>query len=256
MTDPSAEAQREAIAAAFGRDLDPLAEYAEQLERIDDDLDPFELFIELELSTRGLTEFTIEDYRRVFDEWREHMAEEGRHPAYPHEEHVRRFIHRLQEKGNQTNTILKKLAKFAGAYEYWQKDAAFPHPQDYDPIQMAIDSTALDSPEKKEPPRISIADLREIMEGVTRIRDRAIIAMQLKLGMRCGEIANVQLGDVHIQNPELAKHYPEAGSDDRLDGGRTRYSSRLETSATGTSRDAPECSRSTTNSAGCYSGIS
>ena len=218
MTDPSAEAQREAIAAAFGRDLDPLAEFAEQLERVDDDLDPFDLFIEFDLETRGLADFTIEDYRRVFDEWREHMIEENRHPACPNEEHVRRFIHRLQDKGNQSNTILKKLAKISGAYEYWQKDTAFPHPQDYDPIQMAIDSTPLESPEKKEPPRIPIPELREVMETVTRIRDRAIIALQLKLGMRCGEVANIQLPEVHIANPELEKHYPEAGSHERLSG--------------------------------------
>lgn len=130
---------------------------------------------------------------------------------------MKAFIRRQRNTGNQVSTIRKKLAKLAGAYEYWQKDAAFPHPQDYGPIQLAIDSTSFDSTDSKEPPRIAVSELRAIMDTVTNIRVRAIVGLQLKLGLRSGEVVNIQISDLHIENAELDKHYPDLGSNPEVE---------------------------------------
>lgn len=216
-TSPTVEAQREAVAAAFDRDLDPLADIAIQLDRMDDDFDPFELFVAFDLENRGVTDSTIEDYRRVFRQWSEFMATQERHPACPNETHVKGFIYNELDEGNQANTIRKKISKLQTAYGYWQKDAAFPHPQDFDPFQLALDSVKFPETRKKEPPRIPIPELRNIVSNAGPIRDRAIVGLQLKLGLRCGEVVNIRLPEVSIDDAELDTYYPDMGTHPRLD---------------------------------------
>ena len=45
----------------------------------------------------------------------------------------------------------------------------------------------------KEPPRISVEELRNIVADVKHVRDRAFIVAQLKLGLRSSEIANIKI---------------------------------------------------------------
>jgi integrase/recombinase XerD len=222
MTDtPDAEAttdaQRAELAAAFGQELDPLAEYEATFQQAD--ADPFALFTAEVLATRDIAARTREGYDRVFRQWREFMADQGRHPACPSEGHVKGFArHELDTKDNHPDTVKEKLRKLNNAYTYWQDDPTFPHPQDYNPISLAKTKVTFADVESKEPPRIPLADLRDVLEGVTHVRDRAIIALQLKLGLRATEVCNLQLSDIDIQNADLRAHYPELGSNPRLEG--------------------------------------
>jgi integrase len=198
MTD--VDKQRQEIAAAFGRDLDPLAQFAGGLESMDADL--FELFIMEVLDTRDIAASTKRDYRRVFRQWREHMAEEGRHPACPSEEQVKSFIANQLGNGNSTGTVKNKVRKVSSAYNYWQSDAAFPHPQDFDPFKSAMDKVSFPSGAKKQPPKITISELRSVLEDVTNIRARAIIGLQFKLGLRRGEVRNIKLSEISLATRE------------------------------------------------------
>lgn len=216
-TETSVDEQRAALADAFGRELDPLAEFAPTFDAAD--LDPFDLFMTERIEPRDLADHTRETYRRAFEQWGEFMAEQGRNPACPSEGHVKGFVRHLRtDLGNHPRTVKMKLQKLGSAYEYWQEDAAFPHKQDYNPITSAKEKVNLDAPPTKDPPRLPVDDLREILAGVKHIRERAVIATQLKLGLRAGEVANIQLADVAIQNAELREHYPDIGTNPRLDG--------------------------------------
>lgn len=215
MSEESAEqirGQRQEIAAAFGRDLDPLGQFADELAGMDADL--FELFIMEVLDTRDIAASTKQDYRRVFEQWREHMVHEERHPACPSEEHAKSFIGKELDKGNGTGTVKNKIRKLSSAYNYWQGDAAFPHPQDFDPFKSAMSKVSFPKGKKKQPPKLALAELRSALEDVTNLRSRAIIGLQLKLGLRRGEVRNIKLSDVSLQNQEV---YSEVGSHPRLD---------------------------------------
>ncbi|MFB6310159.1 MAG: tyrosine-type recombinase/integrase [Salinirussus sp.] len=206
--DNDADAQRAEIAAAFGQDLDPLAEYKTAFERMD--ADPFDLFLADVMSTKDRSERTLDGYVRTFRQWRAFMAERDRHPACPSEGHVKAFIRReLEERDNRPATIKNKLHRLNRVYRYWQDDPAFPHPQDYNPIKLAKSKMDFSEKAKKEPPRIPIEDLRNILAEVTHIRDRAIIVTQLKLGLRATEVCNLKLSEVCIENVEARRHYPE-----------------------------------------------
>ena len=210
------DVQHAEFAAAFDRDLDPLAEFETTFEGLD--ADPFDLFVNDVLASRDLVDETHEHYDRTFRQWREFMAEEGRHPACPSVSHVKSFMrHQRDVEGNHPGTIQDKLQRLSAVYEWWQDEPAFPHPRDFDPISSAQQKVNLEKPEKKEPPRISVEELRDLLSNVTHVRDRAIIVAQLKLGLRVSELCNIQLAEVDIQNTELQNHYPDLGSHPMLD---------------------------------------
>lgn len=123
----------------------------------------------------------------------------------------------LEDKENHPATVKEKLRKLNEAYEYWQADLIFPHPDDYNPVKVARLKIRFDAPETKEPPRIPLDELREILSSMTSIRDQAIIVIQLKLGLRASELSNIKLAEVSLQNAEVRKHYPELGTHPMLE---------------------------------------
>lgn len=213
----STRAQRELLAETFDQTLDPLAEYAEPL--AETGVDPFGLYVTEVLNKREIAPRTRELHRTLYNQWREHMAQEGRHPACPSEEHVKRFIEtERDERGNAPVTIKEKLRKLTKAYEYWQQEPSFPHPPDYNPFVLAREKVALESREQKKPPRIPTSDLQEFIQSVDMIRARTIIATQLKLGLRATELCNITIGELAIDDSDLEQHYPQLGSHPLLDG--------------------------------------
>lgn len=205
---------RQELADTLGRSLDPLAEFEQQIKTTfaTRDIDPLDIAYANVVESRDVTERTRNEYDRVFRQWREHMHQQGRHPACPSEEHVHAFIEVEREtKGNADETIVSKLERLNVAYEYWQDDPAFPHPQAYNPFRLAKQQTDFSKEPPKEPPRIPITELRDIVGAVTDIRDLAIITLQLKLGLRATELCNLRVSDLSLANDELKRHYDRLG---------------------------------------------
>ncbi|QLD85288.1 site-specific integrase [Natronomonas halophila] len=208
---PSVEDRRAELAETFDRNLDPLAKHAEKF--TESDVDPFELFQVEILQRQNYRESTRAGYRRLIGQWRDHMAEHGRHPACPNEKHVRSFAeYCLEERENQPDTVRTKLRRLTNIYQYWQSDSVFPHPRDFNPFVVVLSKMDLQRPEVKDPPRIPIPKLRTMLASVTHLRDRAIIATQLKLGLRASELCNLQIGDFNLESAELKQAYPELGT--------------------------------------------
>jgi len=210
------------VADAFGQTLDPLAEFEEEFTELG--LDPFHPFTEQILRVQDLHDDTLRNYRSVFEDWTGHMDRVGRHPACPSDAHVVQFIEwqlAPDTEGGEDNhprTVKGKLRKLNRAYEFWQDTAAFPHPQDYNPFKLAREKVNLDNPDSKEHRRLPVEELQEMMESVTHLRERAIIGFQFKLGLRAGEVSNIKLSDLSLQNAGIQTHYPEMGSERRLEG--------------------------------------
>src|SRR5699024_8750415 len=68
-----------------------------------------------------------------------------------------------------------------------------------------------------DPPNMSVDDLADVIEDTTHLRSRAIIIMQLKLGLRAGELGNLKLSEISLQNQVVQDHYPEMGTHPRLE---------------------------------------
>lgn len=208
---------RQELAQAFDRDLDPLEEYAATFE--EKDIDAFEVYKQQRLSTKDISQSAVNEYDRTFRQWREFMARYDRHPTCPNESHVKEFIAYMRdERGNAVGTIKNRLMYLNAAYQYWQEDAAFPHPQDYNPIDLAKASVDLTDDGPKEPPRLTVDELREEITDITHIRDRLIVLMQLKLGLRASEVCNIKLSEIHISNRDVQDHYEQMGTARAMQG--------------------------------------
>ncbi|WP_458207322.1 tyrosine-type recombinase/integrase [Haladaptatus sp. NG-SE-30] len=211
---------KSAIANAFGRTTDPLAQYEPTFHELD--ADPFELFIGEEVRPRGITEGSVQNYIAPIEEWQEYMADQqSRHPACPTVEQVKEYAwYCLNDRENNPKYVQKKLSFLSQAFRYFQNEPAFPHPTDFNPFEAAKHKLDLSPPPKKEPPRLTIAELRDMMGRVKHIRDRTIITTQLKLGLRGSELCNIKLAELHINHPEVLAHYDEMGGHQMLDGRR------------------------------------
>lgn len=204
------EHSRQEIADAFSRSADPLAQYAATFRALD--ANPFEVFIDDVLATKDITPQTERAYHRVINQWRTHMGREGRHPACPAEEHLRSFItHERTEKGNHPDTIAEKLRKLEEIYRFWQAAPSFPHTQEYNPFTIVKQTVSMKSPEQKPLPRIPLDELREFVDRIDRLRDLAIVLLQLKLGLRASEVCNLVLGEIDVADDSLRNHYPQIG---------------------------------------------
>lgn len=208
----------ETVAAAFDRDTDPLAQYEDRFQQID--VDPLQAYIERVQKPKGASKSTLKNYRHAFDQWRTFMETSGRHFACPSDDHVKGYIQYLiDERDNSSATINKKVRNLNRAYEWWQEHHAFPHPTDYDPFRIAMRETDIsdDTDEKKHPP-LSVKDLREVLGNCMNVRERLFLVLQLKLGLRVGELLNIRLEDIALSNSDLQQWYPELGEADALNG--------------------------------------
>ncbi|WP_206536959.1 hypothetical protein [Natrinema gari] len=74
------ENDRQTLAEAFDREIDPLAEYATTFDEVD--IDVFGMFLKDVLESENPTESTIDSYERSIREWTEFMEVQDRHPAW------------------------------------------------------------------------------------------------------------------------------------------------------------------------------
>lgn len=213
----SGEARKQ-YADAFDQPADPLARYSDQFQNVPD---PFEYFIDTVIeNTKSIqSDHTVEEYRRTYRQWRNHMEPTSRHPACPSPHHVSTFIEwRRDIHENSKGHIQSKLSRLTRAYEHWQAESVFPHPPDFNPFSLGRERTVLGSDNKKPFPDISLTNLRADFALIEDIRSRAVIGTQLKEGCRRGEICNLKLQDIHLSHTELQDAYPELGTHPALDG--------------------------------------
>lgn len=202
------------VAAAFDRNTDPLAQYDRQFRQLD--ADPLTTYLDRVQRPNNASDSTLKNYRQSFDQWRAFMDETGRHFACPNDAHIKDFMRHLKaERGNQSSTIHQKVRNLKRAYEWWQEHHAFPHPTDYNPFRLALREVDLDeqSEQLKHPP-LDVKDVREAVREPTNIRKRLYLVLQLKFGLRVGELRNIKLEDIALSQSGLDEWYPELGTAD------------------------------------------
>jgi integrase/recombinase XerD len=65
---------------------------------------------------------------------------------------------------------------------------------------------------------VTLDELQDVVSDITHIRDLAIVALQLKLGLRATEVCNIKLSELHIQNSDVLDHYGGMGTARGLQG--------------------------------------
>lgn len=214
---PSSEDQLAKAAQISGSESDPLAEYEDDFEG--SGVDFFQLFVDHSLSKQNLKDSTVTAYRCAFKHWKEHMEREGRHPAFPNDSHVISFVeHERTKKGNGPATTKNKLRKLEAAYDYWVEESRLPHPKSYQPIDLARMKVNLKESPGKDVRILPVEKLRGVVSSIRSLRERALVVLQLKLGLRATEVSNIQIRDISIQNGELQSHFSQLGTHRHLRG--------------------------------------
>lgn len=203
--------ERQEIADAFGKDLDPLVKYEQTF--VEHDLRPFEAALAELVDEENTPENTIRNYTTPWKLWKQFMQSQGRHPACPAEDHVDDFVDYLRnERENNDGSIKLKLRHLNAIFKFWQNDPAFPHGDSFNPFAKRLEGKDISYDGPKDPPRVSISKLRELLSDINHWRDRAIILTQLKLGLRASELCNIKISEINIQHQELTDHYSEMGT--------------------------------------------
>ncbi|WP_178915707.1 site-specific integrase [Natronomonas gomsonensis] len=206
-----------AFAGGAGVDADPLAALSEQVtagERALRENAEYENVMDWYLAEvhSGSAVRTRQEYQQVWREWSEYLAdaEPGRHPACPAEYHVRGFAKELCGR-HQAVWARSKVSLLANWYEWFTKEEttpAFPSA----PFRKVYEKYPWPPDDRLRARTLTVNQHRRVLADVTHERDLAWILLGLKLGMREGEVLNVQLQDVNLTDPALRDHYPKLGS--------------------------------------------
>ena len=216
-TDAQQKEDKEVFADAFDREIDPLAKYEEKFRAVD--RDPFDMFLEDKFGGDSVAKSTRDRYDRIIRQWKAHTEGEGRHPACPNEDHVRGFIRwQRDDEGNEPPTIQRKVGVIKSIYDYWASHPSLPHDLDYHPVERAMERESYGTQAERDYPHIPLNTLRDHVSDITNIRNRAIVVLQLKTGMRAGEVVNLEVQDLAMNNSELNDHFSDLGTNPGLQG--------------------------------------
>jgi integrase len=174
----------------------------------DDPDDPIAYFLE-DLTYHGKTERTRDAYGRVLRRFEAFLADPDRlpgdetcTPAGATHRDCMAWIHSL--RGTVTDSTIASYAAYLHRfYAYMTQVGVF----ESNPMTLVVEE--LDETIEKDPSRreISIDQMRSFVADVHHPLDRAVIVTLLKTGMRVGELCNLDLRDLTLDDPEIAAAY-------------------------------------------------
>ena len=170
----------------------------------DDPDDPIAYFLE-DLTYHGKTERTRDAYGRVLRRFETFLADPDRNPsgeALTPSQATHRdcmaWVHNL--RGTVTDSTIASYAAYLHRfYAYMTQVGVF----ESNPMTLVVEE--LDETIEKDPTRreISIDQMRSFVGDINHPLDRALIVTLLKTGIRVGELCNLDLRDLAVDDEEV-----------------------------------------------------
>ncbi|MFA9516148.1 tyrosine-type recombinase/integrase [Halopenitus sp. H-Gu1] len=176
--------------------------------------DPIGYFLE-DLTYHGKTDRTRRSYERVLRRFESFLSDRDRSPASTAEASHRdcmAFVHSL--RGDLAESTIATYAAYLHRfYAYMTQIGVF----EANPMTLVMEE--MDESIDKDPARreIDVSTMRTFVAGVRHPLHRAIVVTLLKTGVRVGELCNLDLRDVAIDDPDLGAVY-DLGTRVTLDG--------------------------------------
>ena len=165
--------------------------------------DPVGYFLE-DLTYHGKSERTLEAYERVLRRFERFLADERGvdDPWTAGRRDCLAWIHRLRGDVSRS-TVATYAAYLHRFYGYMTQIGAF------DANPMALVMEELDESIDKDPARrdLTVDRMRAFVAGVTHPLERAVVLALLKTGMRVGECCNLDLRDLHLDDPDVREAF-------------------------------------------------
>ncbi|WP_418279815.1 tyrosine-type recombinase/integrase [Halorubrum sp. DTA98] len=171
--------------------------------------DPVGYFIE-DLTYHGKSDRTRESYERVLRRF-ERSLDEDTSPSSATHRDCMAFVHSLRGDVGES-TVATYAAYLHRFYGYMTQVGAF----EGNPMTLVMEE--MDETVDKDPARrdVSIERMRSFVGDIGHPLHRALIVTLLKTGIRVGELCNLDLRDVSIDDDELRETY-ELGTRPALD---------------------------------------
>jgi len=162
--------------------------------------DPIGYFIE-DLTYHGKTERTRDSYERVLRRF-ESFLDQGTAPATATHRDCMAFVHSLRGEVADS-TVATYAAYLHRFYGYMTEVGVF----EGNPMTLVMEE--MDETVDKDPARrdVSIPAMCEFVAGIRHPLHRALVVTLLKTGMRVGELCNLDLRDLAIDDDELREAF-------------------------------------------------
>ena len=108
---------------------------------------------------------------------------------------VEAFIEREQDRGIKITTIRTRLVGILSFLRYWAEEGIVSHEVFYRRIRLQM-------PERL-PRAMETEDVQRLLSAIDHTRDRAIILVLLRTGMRIGELLSTRMGDIHLKERRI-----------------------------------------------------
>ena len=172
--------------------------------------DPIAYFLE-DITLHGKTQRTQTYYERVLRDFEQYVDERDGHgledASY---RDCMAYIHRLRgEKSESTiATYASYLHRF---YAYMTQVGTF------ETNPMALVMEEMDESINTDPTRreISVQQMQAFVQEITHPLERAVVTTLLKTGMRAGELCNLDLRDVHLDDVQITTGTTRAALENR-----------------------------------------
>lgn len=174
------------------------------LENIDFSGDDFvEEFLD-DMELRGRSPGTLRQYTRILRGFEGFLSSvDGTHIGKANERHILKWKRQLAGRGVSEITISTYLSRVSRFYNFLVGSWMYPH--SHNPVERVKDGVK--NPREKSPRReVSVEGMSEFVRSVRNPRDRAIIVIFLKTGIRKTELRNLKLEHVSLGGNLQDKH--------------------------------------------------
>lgn len=157
---------------------------------------------EKDMITRGLSPWTVSIYQRQFDLFQEFMISNGRDYLKATKNDIRDYIEFLRSKDLKTNSISVALGAISSFYDL----LIFEDLIESNPVTPArkryLNAYKTDG-ERETHKIISIQEASQLVKSLVDIRDKTMVALLLKTGIRKGELLAIDVEDINWRDQAI-----------------------------------------------------
>ena len=158
-------------------------------------IDPVERFLNYLTVEKGLSENTLEAYKRDIRKFTKYLTENKKQITNFRRSDITAFLNHLRDSGNQATTLARNIAALRGLCKFMLLEGII----DEDPIENLLTPKGW-----KRIPRIigieEVSDLLKKPEGKKlSLRDRAMLEIIYSSGLRVSEVINIKMGDISFE---------------------------------------------------------
>lgn len=158
-------------------------------------IDPVERFLNYLTVEKGLSENTLEAYKRDIRKFTKYLTENKKQITNFRRGDITSFLNHLRDSGNQATTLARNIAALRGLCKFMLLEGII----DEDPIENLLTPKGW-----KRIPRIigieEVSDLLKKPEGnKLSLRDRAMLEIIYSSGLRVSEAINIKMNDISFE---------------------------------------------------------